>query len=83
MPFAKKKPIEIEYEVFDGSNFNDLYEWTNGDFRRGPDEMYGEVYDYLHDSWIKVEKGQVVIKGTQGEFYPHAVPLFYENYDLL
>lgn len=84
MPKARKKPIEIEYKVFDGSNFDELFEWTGGDFMSHFSLPFtGEVYDVLHDSWIKVFKDQVVIKGTQGEFYPHEVPLFYENYDLI
>jgi hypothetical protein len=83
MPRARKKPIEIQYEVFTGSNFDELAVKTVGCFRSGPGGFYGEVYDELHDTWIKVYPGQVIIQGTQGEWYPHAIPLFYENYDLL
>lgn len=83
MAFARKKPLVVEYEVFDGENFDELFDWTGGDFRPGPGTFYGEVYDFLHDTWIKVSPGQVIIKGSAGEFYPHEVPLFYENYDLI
>ncbi len=84
MAFATKKPITVEYHVFNGSNHSELNGVTGGWFRQHeghPGE--GEVYDYLHDTWIKVYAGQVIIKGSEGEFYPHAVPLFYENYDLV
>jgi len=88
MPFARKKPIEIEYRVFDGTNWKELAEWTNYRFRLGEREPgypapEAEVYDELHDTWVKVFKGQIVIKGVEGEFYPHATDLFYQNYDLL
>lgn len=84
MPFAKKKPIEVEYHVFDGTNYEELHTATGGWFRKREGHPGdGQVYDYLHDTWINVYAGQVIIEGSQGEFYPHAVPLFYENYDLL
>lgn len=88
MPFAKKKPLTIEYRVFDGSNYAELNDWTDGLFRLGEREpgtlnAEAEVFDKLHRTWVTVYKDQVVIKGSLGEFYPHAVPLFYENYDLL
>lgn len=83
MPFATKKPLTVEYEVFNGYNFDHLNEFTGGWFR--PREGHpgnGEVYDVLHDTWINVYAQMVIIKGTSGEFYPHAGPQFYENYDL-
>lgn len=88
MPFARKKPLVIEYRIFDGTNYAELDEWTGGLFRLGEREpgypkAEAEVFDKLHRTWVTVFKGQIVIKGVEGEFYPHATDLFYENYDLL
>lgn len=40
-----------------------------------------EVYDKLHDSWIKVFVGQWILRGTEGEFYPHDDEPFRRNYE--
>lgn len=40
-----------------------------------------QVYDELHDSWINVEVGNYVIKGTRGEFYPCIESVFLEKYE--
>lgn len=82
MPFAQKKPLVVEYMEFDGTNYEDLLEFTEGNFRSIIGMQVPEVYDELHDSWIKVFVGDVVIKGSKGEFYPHEGELFRENYIL-
>lgn len=43
-------------------------------------EIVAAVYDYLHDTWVGVKKGDWILRGTQGEFYPHDGALFAENY---
>lgn len=40
-----------------------------------------EVYDYLHDTWIKLEWGDWIIRGTKGEFYPIKHEQFVESYE--
>jgi hypothetical protein len=35
-----------------------------------PEHATLEVYDHLHDSWVKVFPGQWVIRGIRGETYP-------------
>lgn len=43
-----------------------------------------EVYDYLHETWVKFYEGDWIIKGAEGEFYPHNGELFpkvYEEWD--
>ena len=45
-----------------------MLDFTNGNFR--VTWLGAKVYDELHRSWIKVDRGHTVLKGTQGEFYP-------------
>lgn len=46
----------------------------------GPD-ITAAVFDDLHDTWVGVKDGQFIIKGLQGEFYPHDEALFPEAYE--
>lgn len=42
-----------------------------------------EVYDKLHDTWVKVAPGQWVIRGVQGETYPCADDVLRATYDFV
>jgi hypothetical protein len=65
----KKNAITVEGLRWDGSNLEQMQDFTDGNFRiskwRG-----AQVYDRLHDSWIKVFPGNSVLRGTQNEYYP-------------
>lgn len=39
------------------------------------------VYDYLHDTWVKVYLGQWVIRGVKGETYPCDHEVLEETYE--
>ncbi len=41
-----------------------------------------EVFDELHDTWVKFELGDFIIKGTKGEFYPCKPDVFAQKYRL-
>ena len=81
-----KLPIEIEAIQYHGQHDRDnvfeITTFTGGEFRTisdsGPNTA--EVYDYLHRTWIGVKDGDYILKGSQGEFYPHDGPLFQKNY---
>lgn len=48
-------------------------------------EQYAEVwlvYDYLHDTWVRFEKGDWIIRGTKGEYYPCAQSVFSDIYEV-
>lgn len=50
------------------------------------DEKWGSdivaaVYDYLHDTWVGVKKGQWIIRGVSGEYYPCDEDVLAETYD--
>lgn len=38
------------------------------------------VYDRLHDTWVKFQYGDYIIKGVKGEFYPVYKDVFEETY---
>lgn len=77
----KTKPVEIDAIRFTFESGDDIKEFTlnsqdgttcfNWGYGDSPDDdLWGQVYDVLHDTWINVYPGQWVIKGLKGEFYP-------------
>jgi hypothetical protein len=77
----RKKPIQIQAIKWTGSNFAEVQKFTNGQIEIGNDGL--EVYDFLHDSWIKVRYGDYILQGLKGEFYPHAGDLIWDAYDMV
>ena len=81
----RTKTVEIEAVRFTGDNFDELYEWTKGNFRpttRDDDtQPPGQVYDFLHTTWINVETGQWIVRGAKGEYYPCDDETFHWKYE--
>lgn len=80
----RKIPVEIEARSWDGTDANclTLVDWTKGGFRQIRDGIYtAEVYDFLHDAWIKLRTGDMVIRGVNDEFYPCRKAIFDATYE--
>jgi len=85
---VRKKPVEVEAVLFDGENYAELSEFTDNKFfdvieedRDDAPEIIAEVYDKLHSTWVGVKKGQYIIKGLKGEYYPHDSEIFWDAYE--
>ena len=39
------------------------------------------VYDELHDTWVRFEYGDWIIRGVKGEFYPCKPDVFEATYE--
>lgn len=77
--FRKKSSIEaVQWGGTDDSGQR-LVEWTKGDFTWF--DGVGEVWDYLHESWIRLTPGDWIAKGVKGEFYPIKRDVFDETYE--
>lgn len=80
----RKRPIVVEAHYWDGTD-ECLYEmrtWTVEWFRRADAGIYtAEVYDKLHDTWVKLCTGDYVIQGLAGEFYPCEKAVFDATYE--
>jgi hypothetical protein len=50
------------------------------DGREDDADIYYYVFDRLHNTWVEFYPGDYIIKGTEGEFYPHNGELFEKNY---
>lgn len=75
----RKKPTEVRAIKWTGANFADVQIFTGNNAEIGSEGL--EVYDYLHESWIKVKVGDYVLRGLKGEYYPHDGELLWDAYD--
>lgn len=59
------------------------YYWRELDPEDGEGIYAAEVFDYIHGTWIPMEDGQWVIRGTKGELYPCDDEVFRQKYTAL
>lgn len=80
----RKKAVEIQAVRWTGDTTSavEIYKFA-GDNVRFSDNRDLEIYDELHDSWIKAKLGDYVLRGLKGEFYPHDGSLLWEAYELV
>lgn len=76
----RKKPIEVHAVRWNTANFEEVYVFTGGNVRESGWGLI-EVYDHLHNSWIKVKPMDYVIRGLRNEYYPHDGDLIWDAYD--
>jgi hypothetical protein len=76
MKTFRKKPVEISaVQVTDPEVLNrELLSVRS-------QEGQLSVYDYLHDTWVKFELGDWIIRGIKGELYPCKPDVFAATYD--
>lgn len=79
--------VEVNATRWTGDNFNEMFEWTHGSFKRAPadkrldPDITAEVWDFLHQTWIGVKDGQWIVQGAKGEFYPCDDETFHWKYE--
>lgn len=79
----RKKPAVIEAVQWTGKNRSEIYEFTDGCVGdllgiHGPT---GEIIVSTLEGDMKASKGDWIIKGIQGEFYPCKPDIFEDSYD--
>ena len=78
----KTKPCEIEAIKWDGNNFKEIIEFTNGKSRM--ELMFSGNYELVIET---LEGGMIaanddfIIKGLRGEFYPCKPDVFHKKYE--
>jgi hypothetical protein len=80
---ARKKPVTVDFEVYDGSpesvnRIIDMYGKTGG-INNSPDGLYIVTLE----GTMRADKGDYVIKGIQGELYPCKPDIFKNTYDVI
>ncbi|MGJ0022720.1 MULTISPECIES: hypothetical protein [Streptococcus] len=77
MPKFRKKPVEIEAVRFVGSNYEEIREFI------GQNTLCSDlsiVIPTLEGDMV-AQKGDYIIKGIKGEFYPCKPDIFEETYE--
>ena len=78
----KKKPVIVEAVQYTGNNFVDIVKFTRN----------GKRYIEFEDDICRIEtlegimtasKGDFIIKGVKGEFYPCKPDIFEQTYELV
>ncbi|MFW3459696.1 hypothetical protein ACN24K_01715 [Streptomyces microflavus] len=84
MPRFRKKPVEIDaLRWTEDVSMAALIAFANGLVKLNDVDREFAVYDRLHDTWVKFEYGDWVLKGVQGEFYPCRNDVFEATYEAL
>lgn len=79
MPKFRKKPVEIEAIRFIGSNYEEIREFI------GQNTLSSDlsiVIPTLEGDMV-AQKGDYIIKGVQGEFYPCKPDIFNATYEVV
>lgn len=78
----RKRPIVIEAIQITGNNDDELLSWINEYIV--PFEMVGDHEMIIHtlEGDLKASKGDWIIKGVKGEFYPCKPDIFEQTYEL-
>lgn len=79
MPKFRKKPVEIEAIRFTGSNYEEIREFI------GKNTLCSDlsiVIPTLEGDMV-AQKGDYIIKGVHGEFYPCKPDIFNETYEVV
>lgn len=85
----RTKPFEIEAIQYTGDNLDEIVLFTgpenfyelNDDDKVDDPGMAAEVFNKLHSTWVGVYRGQWIIKGSKGEFYPIDNEVFRTMYE--
>jgi hypothetical protein len=77
----RKKPVEIEAVLFDGSERSLDKVWDLVDTAMGVNYTDGVLSIHTLEGAMKVSKGDWVIKGVKGEFYPCKPDIFELTYE--
>lgn len=75
----RKKPVEIEAEIWTGDNFEEVFEFTGrkDNVKIG---FYGLQIMTLEGP-LYAEIGDYIIQGVEGEFYPCKPQIFKKTYE--
>lgn len=76
----RKKPVIIEAKIWNGENVDSIEEWINGGFvyyDKGKEEIGIRTLEGV----MKAHKGDYIIKGVSGEFYPCKPEIFHKTYE--
>ena len=80
-----KKPVTVSAIQFNGWNWAECEDFIAGEFLMHPQWMKEEEYVEIKtlEGTMKAMKGDYIIKGVNGEFYPCKQDIFEKTYSLV
>jgi len=83
----RKKPVIVETVQFNGKNRHEIEKFMNQSllYSIDGDNQNNEVINIktLSEGIIEAKKGDYIIKGIKGEFYPYKPDIFKKTYELV
>ena len=80
---ARKKPVEVEVVLWDGTNLTELKNFVGKNLvDLTLDNKTVIMIDTL-EGLMKASTGDFIIKGVEDEFYPCKPDIFYKTYEVL
>ena len=81
----RKKPIEIEAVKFDGWNWAECYKFMSDEVLLFPQvlEEREKIEIKTLEGTMTASRGDWIIKGVSGEFYPCKPDIFAKTYELV
>jgi len=78
----RKKPVVIEALKYDGENFGEIMRFASSSAREFGEEIFGDgITIKTLEGEMTASKGDYIIKGVQGEFYPCKPDIFEQTYE--
>ncbi|WP_449456129.1 hypothetical protein [Streptococcus suis] len=74
----RKKPVVVEAVKWNGENHLDITQFTISAIQF---DSFGTLWINTLEGNMKAEKGDYIIKGVQGEFYPCKPDIFEQTYE--
>ena len=80
MPKFRKKPVVIEAHQYDGFNGTQLLSWIQG--TELEEDFLGNYIEIKTlEGTMRADKGDWIIQGVKGEFYPCKPDIFEATYE--
>lgn len=77
-----KKPVVVEAVQWTGSNFDEIKEFCGNDVVENTGTKYSYLQIHTLEGGMTASKGDYIIKGVSGEFYPCKPDIFEKTYEV-
>lgn len=81
---VQKKPVEVDFMVWDGTNFPAMKAYTKDQVRLpdGDNPYVKLLIDTLEGEMV-AKRGDAIITGVEGEIYACDAKIFFKTYDFI
>lgn len=80
---VRKKPVEVEAYKLTDDNAGMLADWCKGLLVKRADNFEASIQIMTLEGVMTARKGDYIIKGVAGEFYPCAPTIFDKTYEVV